>query len=52
LVKVGDYEVAEGLYYHKEHLWTRIEDGKAKIARARARAKCAQFKKIILKLKF
>ena len=26
-----DYEVPEELYYHKEHLWTRIEDGKARI---------------------
>jgi len=25
LVKVGDYEVKEGLYYVKEHFWARIE---------------------------
>ena len=31
MVKVDDYEVAEGLFYHKEHLWVRIEDGKARI---------------------
>ncbi len=31
LVKVDEYEVPEGLYYHKEHLWMHIEDGKAKI---------------------
>ena len=31
MVKVDDYEVAEGLFYHKEHLWARIEDGKARI---------------------
>jgi len=31
LVKVNDFEVLEGLYYHKEHLWARIEDGKARI---------------------
>jgi len=31
LVKVGDYEVPEGLYYHKEYLWARVEKKKAKI---------------------
>ncbi len=31
MVKVGDYEVPEGLYYHKEYLWARIENGKARI---------------------
>jgi len=31
LVKVGDYEVPEGLYYHKEYLWARVEKGKARI---------------------
>ncbi len=31
LVKVGDYEVPEGLYYHKEYLWARVENGKARI---------------------
>lgn len=31
LVKVDDYEVAEGLFYHKEHLWARTEDGKVGI---------------------
>jgi glycine cleavage system H protein len=25
LVKVGDYEVKEGLYYGKEHFWAKIE---------------------------
>jgi len=25
LVKVGDYEVREGLYYVKEHFWAKIE---------------------------
>lgn len=25
MVKVGEYEVREGLYYHKEHFWMRIE---------------------------
>jgi glycine cleavage system H protein len=27
MVNVGEYEVAEGLYYHKEHFWARVEDG-------------------------
>lgn len=31
MVKVDDYEVPEGLYYHKEYLWARIEKGKARI---------------------
>jgi len=31
LVKVDDYEVPEGLYYHKEYLWARVEKGKARI---------------------
>jgi glycine cleavage system H protein len=31
LVKVGDYEVPEGLYYHKEYLWARIENGKVRV---------------------
>jgi len=31
LVKVGDCEVPEGLYYHKEYLWARVEKGKARI---------------------
>ena len=31
MVKVDDYEVPEGLYYHKEHLWVKVENGKAKI---------------------
>jgi glycine cleavage system H protein len=25
MVKVGEYEVHEGLYYHKEHFWVKIE---------------------------
>ena len=25
MVKVGEYEVHEGLYYHKEHFWAKIE---------------------------
>ena len=31
LVKVDDYEVPEGLYYHKEFGWAHIENGKARI---------------------
>ena len=31
MVKVNNYEVPEGLYYHKEYGWTRIENGKARI---------------------
>ena len=27
MVKIGEYEVSEGLCYHKEHFWARIEDG-------------------------
>ena len=31
LVKVDDYEVAEELYYSKDFMWMRIENGKVKI---------------------
>jgi len=31
LVKVGDFEVAEGLHYSKDWMWVKIEDGKARI---------------------
>ena len=31
MVKVDDYEVSEGLYYHKEYVWARVENGKVKI---------------------
>jgi len=31
LVKVVDFEVAEGLYYSKDWMWVKKEDGKAKI---------------------
>ncbi len=31
LVKVDDYEVPEGLYYSKDYMWVKVEDGKAKI---------------------
>lgn len=26
MVQIGEYEVSEGLCYHKEHFWARIED--------------------------
>lgn len=26
MVEIGEYEVREGLYYHKEHFWAKIED--------------------------
>jgi len=31
MVKVEDYEVPENLYYHKEYLWAKLENGKVKI---------------------
>lgn len=31
MVKVSDCEVPENLYYHKEYLWAKLEDGKVKI---------------------
>jgi len=31
LVKVDDFEVPEGLYYHKEFAWARVEAGKVRI---------------------
>jgi len=31
LVKVDEYEVAEGLWYSKDYMWVKIEDNKAKI---------------------
>jgi len=31
LVKVDDFEVAEGLYYSKDWMWVRVEDGKVRI---------------------
>lgn len=31
MVKVDDYEVPENLYYHKEYLWAKVENGKVKI---------------------
>jgi glycine cleavage system H protein len=31
MVKVEDYEVPENLYYHKEYLWAKVENGQVKI---------------------
>jgi glycine cleavage system H protein len=31
MVKVEDYEVPENLYYHKEYLWAKVENGKVKV---------------------
>jgi glycine cleavage system H protein len=31
LVKVQDYEVPEGLYYSKEWMWVKVENGKVRI---------------------
>ncbi|MCW4055445.1 MAG: glycine cleavage system protein GcvH [Candidatus Bathyarchaeota archaeon] len=31
MVKVNDVEVPEGLYYHKEYGWVKVEDGKARL---------------------
>jgi glycine cleavage system H protein len=31
LVKIDDFEVREGLYYHKEHFWAKVEDGSVRV---------------------
>lgn len=31
MVTVNDIEVAEGLYYSKEHVWLKVEDGKCRV---------------------
>ncbi|MEM4246624.1 MAG: glycine cleavage system protein GcvH, partial [Candidatus Bathyarchaeia archaeon] len=31
MVRIGDYEMPDDLYYHKKHMWVKIEDGKARI---------------------
>lgn len=31
MVKVEDYELPEGLYYSEDHMWVKVEDGKARI---------------------
>ncbi len=30
-MKIDEYEFPEGLYYHKEHMWARVEDDQVKI---------------------
>lgn len=31
MVKVDGYEVPEGLYYSKDYMWVKVEDGKARV---------------------
>lgn len=31
MVTVGEYEVPEGLYYSENHVWVKVEDGRARI---------------------
>jgi glycine cleavage system H protein len=31
MVKIDDFEVKDGLYYSKDWMWIKVEDGKAKI---------------------
>ena len=31
MVTVNDVEVPEGLYYSKDHVWLKVEDGKCKV---------------------
>ena len=31
MVKVDDYEIAEGVYYSKDYMWIRVEAGKVRI---------------------
>jgi len=31
LVKVDGYEVPEGLYYSENHMWVKVEEGKARV---------------------
>lgn len=31
MVKIGDYEVPEGLYYSKDYMWVKVEEDKARI---------------------
>ncbi len=31
MVKIDDYEVTEGLYYSKDYMWMRVEEGKVRI---------------------
>ena len=31
MVKIDDNEFPDDLYYHREHMWVKIEDGKARV---------------------
>ena len=31
MVKVGDYELPDELYYHEKHTWAKVEDGKVRV---------------------
>ncbi|UCE15481.1 MAG: glycine cleavage system protein GcvH [Candidatus Bathyarchaeota archaeon] len=31
MVKVGNYEVPEGIHYSEDYMWVRVENGKARI---------------------
>ena len=31
MVNIGEYEVSEGLSYHKEHFWAKVEDGLVRV---------------------
>jgi glycine cleavage system H protein len=31
MVEIEGYEVREGLYYHPEHFWAKVEDGKVRV---------------------
>ena len=31
MVKIEGHEFPEDLYYHREHMWVRLEDGKARV---------------------
>jgi glycine cleavage system H protein len=31
MVQIDEYEVKEGLYYHKEHFWAKVENGNVRV---------------------
>ncbi|MFQ6053784.1 MAG: glycine cleavage system protein H [Candidatus Bathyarchaeia archaeon] len=31
MVKIDGNEFPEGLYYHRDHMWVKVEDGKARV---------------------
>ncbi len=31
MVKIGDYDMPDELYFHQKHMWVRVEDGNARI---------------------